>query len=256
MIRREIILALARADSCGRELSRRELRGVELAANADWTRSRKGYWCIPSADGHTTYWADANRCDCPDDCAYGCKHSHAVRYLEMYASELARRLGRDDRWRGDMAELQTSESRYFGWLEAAEQYQPPRPGLLHSFGLEALGDDSFARVRHGLPPAKLRDMRASRPWVAQILGLCPTYEFRREFVAAKRDYRLANKSGSRGVWWYYHVPAGLYEVQELLSFEKSRRYFLAVDESATGCSAREIEKTEVVACLVGANVPN
>lgn len=63
-------------------------------------------------------------------------------------------------------------------------------------------------------------------WVARLVGLNSKYEFAREFINGIKDYTHIKKPkpGARwsGVYIYYAVPPGLYEVNHRLS--KSRQY--------------------------------
>ncbi len=84
-----------------------------------------------------------------------------------------------------------------------------------------------------------------RPWVAALEGLDPKYGFQRRFMKGQRDYAGANGVGSRGVYEYYPLDDGVYEVHERTSWTKTRRYFVRV---ASG-KIEEISRSEAVACL-------
>lgn len=88
----------------------------------------------------------------------------------------------------------------------------------------------------------------SRPWVARLTGLDPEKGFVREFVRAQKDYSQTNSTGSRGVWLYYPLTDGLYEVNERTSWRKVRRYFIRVAEARY----QEISREEVERCLANA----
>jgi hypothetical protein len=61
-----------------------------------------------------------------------------------------------------------------------------------------------------------------KPWVARLTTTG------REFVEAHHDYSQANSIGSRGIFAYYALTDGIYEVNERVSFEKARRYCIHV----------------------------
>ena len=134
---------------------------------------------------------------------------------------------------------------------------PYRDTMLYaSLGIEAIGDDwdqqqrEFRRMSQGHPAGALLaqamgETRGPRAWVARLTGLHPTYGFTREFLRGQRDYSRANSKGSRGVYLYYALPPGLYEVSEPLSWKQTRRYFV---RSSRG-TYEEISREEVIACL-------
>lgn len=84
-----------------------------------------------------------------------------------------------------------------------------------------------------------------RPWVAALDGLDPKYGFQRRFMKGQRDYAGANGVGSRGVYEYYPLDDGIYEVHARVTWKKTRRYFVRV---ASG-QIEEISRSEVIACL-------
>jgi len=103
--------------------------------------------------------------------------------------------------------------------------------------LEAIGDDVHAYkklIRRGdIAPDNIRRIPAvkqlrSRAWVARITGLDKNYRFKREFLTGQRDYSQANSVGSRGVYIYYALTDGVYEVNAPLSWTKTDRYFMRV----------------------------
>lgn len=85
----------------------------------------------------------------------------------------------------------------------------------------------------------------TRPWVARLTGLSDKYGFEREFIHGQKDYRDANSVGSRGVYEYFPLPPGMYEVHERLTWKKTRRYFLKVE----GTEKEEISRAKVIQCL-------
>jgi hypothetical protein len=87
--------------------------------------------------------------------------------------------------------------------------------------------------------------QGSRPWCARLIGLDPQYGFKREFQRGQKDYSRANSVGSRGVFVYYPLKPGIYEVNERLTWKRMRRYFIHVE----GVEITEISREEVLACL-------
>jgi len=58
------------------------------------------------------------------------------------------------------------------------------------------------------------------------------YGLARVFLKGLRDYREANKQGSRGVYLTFVLyPGKLYEVHELLTWHTQRRYFCEVKDA-------------------------
>lgn len=237
-----VVVAVAEQEAY-HPLTARQSRAVAMAASGEIRRVGRGCWDVTSSDGKRSYRVNGSSCNCPD--GYECKHLFAVQYLQLYAACLIDRLCLDGTWDCRSESLRDLQQKYIALLDSAESYNPPPDDLLFSCRLEAIGDDSFAARRAGLGPTKIRDLRAERPWVAKIVGLCPKYEFSREFAEGSKDYRDANKRGSRGVWWYYQLPPGLYEIKELLTYERSRRFFASVDNLVM----TEIDKPEVLRCL-------
>lgn len=85
-----------------------------------------------------------------------------------------------------------------------------------------------------------------RPWVARITGISPDGKLEREFIEGQKDFSEANGIGSRGVYYYYHLrPGDVYEVQEILSWTKERRYFCRVE----GGRVVEISRIEATSAL-------
>lgn len=68
-----------------------------------------------------------------------------------------------------------------------------------------------------------------KPWVAEIIGLCDQYGFKRTFLSAMGDYSEALSTKSRGVYFYYHLfPGKVYEIFEHCTWKRERRYFATV----------------------------
>jgi hypothetical protein len=109
--------------------------------------------------------------------------------------------------------------------------------MIATIRLEAIGDAYRSLSKMPLSAAVRRVGRIprghasailnpKRPWVARITGLDPKFGFEREFLKSNRDYREANGTGTRGVYLTFVLREGaFYEVHELLSWNKNRRYF-------------------------------
>ncbi len=123
--------------------------------------------------------------------------------------------------------------------------------------LEIIGDNYRWAARHGvdlsrLPTRRMIDVirygrRELRPWVARLVGLDKRFGFKREFITGMRDYSLANGDGSRGVYEYWALPDGLYEINECVKWGQARRRFIRV----VGDKMRDISKEEAIAGLTG-----
>ena len=86
--------------------------------------------------------------------------------------------------------------------------------------------------------------KSLKPWVARITGIT-NLGFVREFVSCTKDYSDANSIGSRGVYAYYILRDGVYEVNERLNWKRARRYFIRVQREAFS----EISREEVLRWL-------
>lgn len=85
-----------------------------------------------------------------------------------------------------------------------------------------------------------------RPWVARIVGPDPTWGLRREFMRGVYDYTLARKSGSRGIYVYWMLPPGMYEVYRPVSWKRDERFFIRVTDDGEW---HKIGREEVEQCL-------
>ena len=128
--------------------------------------------------------------------------------------------------------------------------------MLAVLKLEAIGDHYFAycKYKKRINPKYERHVwqmtkRGMRPWVARITGFDDHYEFAREFVNGQKDWSQANGIGSRGVYIYYPLRPGIYEVNDRVSWQRSRRYFIQVD----GLEITEITREEVGEWLTNTN---
>lgn len=66
-----------------------------------------------------------------------------------------------------------------------------------------------------------------------------------------RDYSNANSVGSRGVYDYYILRPGVYEILEALSWKRSRKYYLFVSDNY---NMEEMNYEEAIECLSGGSV--
>lgn len=83
--------------------------------------------------------------------------------------------------------------------------------------------------------------RRLRPWVARIVGLDDRFGLAREFIIGMRDYSQSNSIGSFGIYEYFALPIGIYEINESVKLGKTRRYFIHVQSG----KIVEISKHEV-----------
>jgi hypothetical protein len=84
----------------------------------------------------------------------------------------------------------------------------------------------------------------SNCWVARLTGFDDKWFFRREFVRGQADWSQAKTTGSRGIFVYYALSPGIYEINERTSWKRVRRYFIRVKSEI-----EEISKEEVIQCL-------
>jgi hypothetical protein len=119
--------------------------------------------------------------------------------------------------------------------------------------LECIGDDGdqamrgyTALVRRIAPHSPDAEKAHSRqPWVARITGRDARYGFARKFQEGQKDYSQANSVGSRGVYLYFALSDGIYEVKENTSWKHTQSYFIRV----TGSAYETITKEQVEECL-------
>jgi hypothetical protein len=92
--------------------------------------------------------------------------------------------------------------------------------------------DEIDAIRYGGPGVV--------PWVARL-----GRNGRREFIDGQRDYMHADKLGNRGVFVYFYLLPGIYEINEPVALGKGRRYYAraGLNEMA------EITREEALACL-------
>lgn len=127
--------------------------------------------------------------------------------------------------------------------------------MRYAMKIEAIGDNyayhlqQFNRRRH-LPLTK-REIQAYqlggphlRPWVARITGVTPDGKLERVFMDGQKDYSLANSSGSRGIYFYYFLEPGLYEINERKTWKRAERYFAWIVNEQTLCKLTREEAME------------
>lgn len=124
--------------------------------------------------------------------------------------------------------------------------------------LEAIGDNHIAYRRHMEKAPKLNRFGRSEidaykfgnkrrvAWCAEITGVNLDGNLERQFVDGNRDWRDSNSTGSRGIFTYYALRPGLYEINSPESWSRVRRYFIKVIDDVT---AVEISKEELLQCL-------
>lgn len=119
--------------------------------------------------------------------------------------------------------------------------------------IEAIGDDFVyrnGRLKAACKESIPHDVRrvahylaASKPWCARIAGLDFRFGLQREFLRCKKDWRGSNSTGSRGIILHYELRPGIYEVNERISWNNNRRYFVrsrdGVLEEMTFAQVRE-----------------
>ena len=99
-----------------------------------------------------------------------------------------------------------------------------------SLRLECVGDNHIQEMRSAdaLFGSALGKSGMSNPWCARITGMDSRFGFRREFMDGQKDYSQANSVGSRGIYLYYTLPPGVYEVFSRETWQGARRYFIRV----------------------------
>jgi hypothetical protein len=132
---------------------------------------------------------------------------------------------------------------------------PPRATQTATIRLEAIGDDlrvavpHFRKHRDQRPPPRVaknlyRPLR--HPWVAEVGAPVVDGRPTRTPVHGQRDTTGVRGLGARGVYMIYTLRAGkLYEVNDLISHGRERRYFCRVADGRI----EEITEAEVTACL-------
>lgn len=75
-------------------------------------------------------------------------------------------------------------------------------------------------------------------WIKRVLP-----DNGREYIQGVRDYSRANYSGSNGIYAYYALKPGVYEINHRYKINKVRHYFIEVtDDGFTEIDEQEISK--------------
>lgn len=90
--------------------------------------------------------------------------------------------------------------------------------------LEAIGYSAWKKSCS--LPEILSTGQKKRCWVARITGYDPKYGYKREFVRGQVEYAESNSVGSRGVFIYYFLDPGVYQVNAPVSWRNDERYFI------------------------------
>jgi hypothetical protein len=124
--------------------------------------------------------------------------------------------------------------------------------------LEAIGDNHVAYLRHYEKQAQpkrfgRKEIDAYKfgtkqhvPWCAKIIRYRVDGRFDREFIDGQRDWRDSNSTGSRGIFVYYALRPGLYEINSPETWRRVDRYFARVVDDST---LERISKEELIRCL-------
>lgn len=111
--------------------------------------------------------------------------------------------------------------------------------------LELIADDYFYHVKHGTKSLdwQVRYMRRlghdhSPSWLALLTGV-RNGDFLRCWPEGTRDYSAANSVGSRGIYVYYVLRDGIYEVNDRYEFDRVRHYFIRVEQGQIHRISRE-----------------
>lgn len=143
-------------------------------------------------------------------------------------------------------------------VDIANTVLPKEQLMRYVLKLEAIGDNHIAYRRHMEKAPKLNRFGRSEidaykfgnkrrvAWCAEITGVNLDGNLERQFVDGNRDWRDSNSTGSRGIFTYYALRPGLYEINSPESWSRVRRYFIKVIDDVT---AVEISKEELLQCL-------
>ena len=125
--------------------------------------------------------------------------------------------------------------------------------------LEAIGDNQTAYLRHYLKQDKpdrfgYKEIQAFKfgnktltPWVSLLTGLTPKGFFTREFVEGQRDYSQTNSVGSRGIFIYYALRPGLYEINDRVTWKRADRYLCRIEDDQT---LIRMSREEMIRCFL------
>ncbi len=104
--------------------------------------------------------------------------------------------------------------------------------------MEAIGDNYFAYRRHHRRRNVVYERQKWQmtnprlePWVDRITGLV-NGELCRERLQPIKDYTHSTGTGARGVYFWYFLAPGIYEINERTSWQNARRYFVRSHDGA------------------------
>lgn len=60
---------------------------------------------------------------------------------------------------------------------------------------------------------EIEKIGGSKPWIARITGTDPKFGLARQFVDGVADYSRANRPKTRGVYFFFTLDDGVYEVK-------------------------------------------
>lgn len=125
-------------------------------------------------------------------------------------------------------------------IVAALRYHSARPDDSHSGMMRRRLDRALEKMGHPRPAGWRygacytgRDYRAAArilsPWVAEIVGRDGMGQLQRQFVSGQKDYTHADRVGSRGVFFFYHLtPGHIYEVNSHPEWKRHDHYLCRV----------------------------
>jgi len=107
--------------------------------------------------------------------------------------------------------------------------------------LELISDDYFYALRNGSWSFEKLSRRARRLGPNRSPSYCAKIiDGRRFFQHGVRDYSHANSDGSRGIFEYFVLSNGTYEINSRISFDCAEKYYVRiVNETITRISRDE-----------------
>jgi len=120
--------------------------------------------------------------------------------------------------------------------------------MLAQFKMELIGSDSYSmframkKIMENIMPGSFGKIPTPY-FVAKIIGFDKKYKFKRLFLRGKKDYSKSNNRGSRGIYAYFELESGkIYDVKEKVSWKRTLRYFIEVDNEG---NIKKISEDEV-----------
>jgi len=110
--------------------------------------------------------------------------------------------------------------------------------------IELIGYGRWKKFQN-LPFPSLLGQMKKYWWVAKILGYDEKYNYSREFIKGQLDYSESNSKGTRGVYLYYFLDPGIYEVKKPTSWYASDRYFILSEHGKIKKISEENMKREL-----------